>query len=423
MNDNELDKLFGLEEGAGQDEKIKEEASEKEVSRDDDAPSEDDGDEAAPSDGDEETEGTEERPLSKKELKELRKKEKQEEKESLKRAKEEEKERLAREKEAKKEADRKKAAMSAAERDRERAAAAERYAQDLERKRAENRKKKAERARARKLAKENELPPSERQYLEGFPLKFVHVLYIFLGISVLIFAWAFLMHPAMRVQTVVVEGNYALSDEEIIDSLGIEYGEHILTGHLSAARRFVSNNPYIMSAKVTPVFPSGLKITVDERMKIAYIKTADGYIAIDDEGTVLEFSAQYTDEVHPVICGLDIDHAVIGKKLDILDDMDYQKMIIVLGAVLAADLNSTKDDDYSLFDNLQEVRIVPSGLIFITITLPEGSELQVKLDDIDNISDDMHWLMYAIEEGAMRDLPHGALDMTGDEYIFRESVS
>ena len=413
MNDNELDKLFGVGEEAGQEE-IEEEISKEEVSPAD-APAEEDADKK---ETDEDIEGFSEedfkpsKELSKKDLKELKKKQKQEEKE-----------RLLKEKEARKAEEKRKAALSAAERDKERAKAAEEYARELEKKRAEARRRKALKAKARKEAKENGIPLDEREYLKDFPLKFRTVLLIFLAISMLLFVWAFLNHPAMRVQTIIVEGNYALSDEKIIESLGIEPGEHILTSHMVSARRLVTNNPYIMSASVTPVFPSGIKVTVDERTKIAYIKTADGYVAIDDEGTVLEFSAQYTDEVHPVICGLNVDHAVLGQKLDILDDMDYQKMIIVLGAVLAADMNSTKDDDYSLFDNLQEVRIIPSGLIFITLELPEGSVLQVKLDDIDNISDDMHWLMYAIEEGAMRDLPHGALDMTGDEYIFRESVS
>ena len=304
-----------------------------------------------------------------------------------------------------------------------RAKAAEEYARKIELAREEARKKRAEKARLRKLRKETGLPLGQRLYLKDFPLKFLTILWIYLGISVLLFIWAFMSLPSMRVDNIFIEGNHALPDEYIIEYMGISEGEHIFSRHSSSARRLVSENPYIMSASVVPVFPSGIRVTLDERTKIAYIKTPDGYIAIDDEGTVLEFSAEYTADVHPVISGLNIDHAVLGKKLDILEDMDYQKMIIVLGAVLAADENSTKDDDYSLFENLKEVRIVPSGLIFITVTLPEGSDLQVKLDDIDNISDDMHWLMYAIEEGAMYNLPHGALDMTGDEYIFRESVS
>lgn len=415
MNDNELDKLFGIEEKAGQEE-VEEEISKEEVSPVD-APADEGADNKTAQEEDADDGFSEEdfRPakeLTKKELKELKKKQKLEEKE-----------RLLHEKEIRKAEEKRKAALSAAERDKERAKAAEEYARELEKRRAEARKKKALKAKAKKEAKENGLPLDQREYLKDFPLKFRTVLFILLALSMLIFAWAFIYHPAMRVQTITVEGNYALSDEMIIESLGISEGEHILSNHLAASRRLVTNNPYIMSASVTPVFPSGIKVTVDERTKIAYLKTPDGYVAIDDEGTVLEFSAQYSDEVHPVICGLNIDHAVLGEKLDILEDMDYQKMIIVLGAVLAADLNSTKDDDYSMFDNLQEVRIVPSGLIFITLELPEGSVLQVKLDDIDNISDDMHWLMYAIEEGAMKDLPHGALDMTGDEYIFRESVS
>ena len=59
-------------------------------------------------------------------------------------------------------------------------------------------------------------------------------------------------------------------------------------------------------------------------------------------------------------------------------------------------------------------------MIFMTITLPNGSTLQVKLADVETISDDMHWLIFAIEEGVLNDLPDGSLDMTDDNRIYRQ---
>ena len=64
--------------------------------------------------------------------------------------------------------------------------------------------------------------------------------------------------------------------------------------------------------------------------------------------------------------------------------------------------------------------MMPNGTFFLTITLPNGSSLQVKLNDIESISDDMNWLVFSIEDGVFNDFPDGALDMTGERPIYNE---
>ncbi len=92
-------------------------------------------------------------------------------------------------------------------------------------------------------------------------------------------------------------------------------------------------------------------------------------------------------------------------------------MIIVLGAVLDADADSL-DDGYSFFESVQEIRLVPSGYFFMTVTLPNGSTLLVKLSELEKVSDDMHWLMFVIQEGKLNDFPDGVLDMTDEDPIY-----
>ncbi|MBO4635695.1 MAG: FtsQ-type POTRA domain-containing protein [Clostridiales bacterium] len=242
------------------------------------------------------------------------------------------------------------------------------------------------------------------------------------GAGLLLFLVLFVSFSGLfRVKNVEINGNYAVSDERIMEMAGIEPGDFIFRFDWPAvASRIRSQEPYISNISFHTSFPSGLRIEVEERAKIAYISLPDGYAAVDEDGIVLEFSADYTDRVHPVICGIDTDHAVLGHKLEIRNTRDYQKMIIVLGAVLAADRNNTGAfEDYSFFENLQEVRIIPSGMIFLTIKLPDSTTVQVKLKDIDTITDQMNWLVYVVEEGKLDDLPDGVLDMTGEESIFR----
>ena len=110
----------------------------------------------------------------------------------------------------------------------------------------------------------------------------------------------------------------------------------------------------------------------------------------------------------------------MGKKIVIGDESDYQKALIVLGSLLAADTNNP-GGQYSIFENTREVRVLPSGYIFLTIRLPNGHTLQVKIDSLEQISTQTAWLLYVIDSKVFDNgFPSGALDMTGDEYIYRQ---
>ena len=180
-------------------------------------------------------------------------------------------------------------------------------------------------------------------------------------------------------------------------------------------------NPYIEDIRITIKLPSTVDIKIKERSKVCYVKTPDGYAALDKDGIVLELSSfEAGKKVQPVICGLNIKYLELGKKVKISNMNDYKKSIIVLGAILAAD-NASIGDDYSMFENTAEVRVLPSGYIFITVYSPSGYLMQVKLNSLDSISDDMAWLLYALNSDSVDKITvDGALDMTNDEFIFRE---
>ena len=77
--------------------------------------------------------------------------------------------------------------------------------------------------------------------------------------------------------------------------------------------------------------------------------------------------------------------------------------------------------DYQMFENTAEVRILPSGYIFLTIYSPSGHLIQIKLNGTESIGDKTAWLLYVFNgDGFDKITVDGALDMTGDEYIFDE---
>ena len=261
---------------------------------------------------------------------------------------------------------------------------------------------------------------AEKEYLPDFPYDFKTVLIVLLIVTVLVFIWSFIFNPSMRIDHIEINGNYEFSDEQIMDALDIHIGDHIFKPTLSRSMSLVRSTPYIIDIDVDIDFPSGIVINVTERHRLAYIRVPDGYAVIDSEGVILDFQTfDNAQDVHPILCGLDLNGVVIGQRTDITESLKFRKMILVLGAVLDADRGSIRNDGYSFYDSVQEIRVLSSGMIFLTIELPDGTVLQVKLAGVENIDDNMQWLLYAIRADAFAGLPAGSLDMTDDEKIYR----
>lgn len=270
-----------------------------------------------------------------------------------------------------------------------------------------------------KVKPERKQYKDRKEYLPDFPYDFKTVLTVLLIVSVLVFIWSVIFNPSMRIDHININGNYEFSDEQIMDALDIHIGDHILKPTLSRSISLVRSTPYIIDIDVSLDFPSGITVNVTERHRLAYIRVPDGYAVIDDEGVILDFRTFDDADVHPILCGLDLDSVVIGQRTDITESLKFRKMILVLGAVLDADRGSIRNDGYSFYDSVREIRVLSSGLIFLTIELPDGTILQVKLAGVENIDDNMQWLLYAIRADAFEGLPAGSLDMTDDEKIYR----
>src|SRR5574344_1237428 len=255
------------------------------------------------------------------------------------------------------------------------------------------------------------------------------------AVVILVITMAFLVAflPAFRVRNVTVDGNVVITDDEILNMTGLTYNAHLMRGvsgnifdilslnYGKTERRIMAENPYIENIKSSIRIPSTVYIEVTEREKMAYVKTPDGYAAIDRNGIVLELSSgEDSASVRPVICGIQVNGATLGKKISIANTDDFNRAVVVLGAILTAD-NATVGGDYSLFANTAEVRILPSGFIFLTVYSPSGNKIQVKLKNTEKLNDDMAWLLYAMNANAFDQVTaDGTLDRTGDEYISDE---
>ena len=269
-----------------------------------------------------------------------------------------------------------------------------------------------------------------RARLNGFGISVI-VFFVLLVTLVLLF----LSLPIFRVREVTVDGNVEMTDEEVLKEVGLEYNAHLMRGvsgnlldilslnYGKTEERIRRENPYIADITIAVRIPSEVRITVKERRKIAYVSTPDGYIALDRYGTVLEINSGKTkQEVRPIVYGVSVESAKLGEKVKVRDETSYKRAIVVLGSILSAD-NATIGDKFVMFEHTTEVRVLPSGYIFLTIYTESGKPVQVKLNKTDKINDKMTQLLFLFNSKAFDQITiKGTLDMTNDEYIFNPTT-
>ncbi|MEG1256306.1 FtsQ-type POTRA domain-containing protein [Clostridium sp.] len=94
--------------------------------------------------------------------------------------------------------------------------------------------------------------------------------------------------PNFNLSEILVSGVVNLSEESVIASTNIEKGINIFKIKTNKIERGLSENPYILSSKVSRKYPNKIAIKVEERKLAYYTEMSGGYYIIDDRGVVLE---------------------------------------------------------------------------------------------------------------------------------------
>lgn len=266
--------------------------------------------------------------------------------------------------------------------------------------------------------------------LKGGSRRSIIMLSVLIAVLVLCIFGAVL--PQMYIERIEVTGLREIPEEALLSSTGLVKGEHLfrnIGGGIVQILTFRYGNienklrdtyPYIGDIRIQISFPSCVRITVDERKKIGYVNLPDGYAVIDTEGCVVEMSDQDVPAGVPLMQGLPVKSAVLGKKIGLSDTKGLNRCITVLGAVIAADENRSEGSDFLLMPCITEIRSVESGTTFLSICLPSNQkDMLVRLGSLTGISGDMNWLRYAVGQNVFDNVGDGVLDMSGEDNTFR----
>lgn len=98
----------------------------------------------------------------------------------------------------------------------------------------------------------------------------------------------YFLSPLSHVKTVEVSGNRYLTDEQIIKLSDLNNQQSIWKVDTAQTAAHIKENPEIKTAKIVPVFPNSLKITVTEYNKMAYLFKENHFYPILENGKILD---------------------------------------------------------------------------------------------------------------------------------------
>jgi len=135
--------------------------------------------------------------------------------------------------------------------------------------------------------------PSGRRLRPGLALLWLlgiaaSVVFVGLVSLALLFGFRWLTtNPYFSLREVTVVGNQRLDAEAIIAGAGVDLGANTLEIKIADVEERVAANPWVESAAVRRVLPSGLDITVHERTPRWWVHTPRGLFYAEADGAVI----------------------------------------------------------------------------------------------------------------------------------------
>ena len=143
----------------------------------------------------------------------------------------------------------------------------------------------------------------------------------------------FFLSPLFNISTVIIHGNYRVSDAQVLHHIGLGSGTgtpqpNIFLFNSRLARRQLLENNYFEEASISKRPLSGeLHITLSERRLAGFFEFAPGqYLYIDEDGLVLSH-ATFLSENLPIVVGLEFSRFVLGQPLETTNARSFEHMV------------------------------------------------------------------------------------------------
>lgn len=207
--------------------------------------------------------------------------------------------------------------------------------------------------------------------------------------AVLIASFIFMLKSEFfNVETFTVQGNYKLSNENIITTSLLNKGENIFKINKSLAEKNIVNLPYAKNIVVKRKLPRTIIFDVEERVGVLVTKSISTKLLVDIEGFVLEELDEDNDNL-PLIIGFEISDIAIGD--NIFQEKSREEIInFILESNNAELLSKSTKIDIIEIDN-------------VNIDLNSG--ISVAFGPLDNVKYKLSLLNQILEDIEKKEIP------------------
>lgn len=146
---------------------------------------------------------------------------------------------------------------------------------------------------------------------------------ILIVMCALILLIIFISSSYFRLESIEIEGNKGLTQEEIITMSGIEEDANVLAVSLDRTRDRLLCDLRIENVEVTRILPNKIRLIVTERNPIFYATGSLGFLEIDRKGMVLAVHKSMNRMDVPVLTGRQLSDLYVG---DVCDDAELKQV-------------------------------------------------------------------------------------------------
>lgn len=160
------------------------------------------------------------------------------------------------------------------------------------------------------------------------------LVFLLLTLSLALFALILTGTGYFDVKEIVVEGNYFVDKEKIIDISGISKGVNIFTVRVKEIKNDLESHPYIIDAEAKRVLPAKIVVNICERDMIGYIPFMGSYLLLDAEGKVVNASSDLPIQSIPVFKGIEVKDFKVEEIIKIGNPEIFDKMVYISNNIL-----------------------------------------------------------------------------------------
>jgi cell division protein FtsQ len=155
------------------------------------------------------------------------------------------------------------------------------------------------------------------------------------GVLIALFVLSVQWKDSRKVARIDVSGAAIFAEKDVRTRARVAPGSLIDTVSLTGVRRRMVSHPYIRDARVSRIYPGGLRIELDERVPVASFMVKGAIRYVDAEGVVLPYLESAVTHDLPTITGVpELATVAFG---DAVDDTLYFEAIAILNDALETD--------------------------------------------------------------------------------------